>query len=163
MFIETSTIPSATTSRRSARSRLRSSDRRAGVRDREDDQQTQDAAHQHPPRLVQGPPVAGCATTLDEQQAECEHGRHERGKAERLEDADPFAEARHDRDLDRPGQSGGYCECGREPPGRHGSTITRRCRRAYGTPKRIRPPALLPGGRISLPEVERVPLRVLAG
>ena len=73
----------------------------AGVGDREHDQQAQEAAHQHPPRVMERVAVGREALPEEKQQHERDNRREERREGDRADDRDPVAELRHHRHLHR--------------------------------------------------------------
>jgi uncharacterized membrane protein YczE len=105
--------------------RRRDADARARVGDREHDQQAHDAAQQHPPRLLQGPRVAGEAVADEDQRRAGEHCGQQGGEAECLQHPDPLSEPRHDGDLHGAGDAGGDGECGGERAPGHGPRLSR--------------------------------------
>jgi hypothetical protein len=98
----------------------RDSDARAGVGDREDDQQPHQAAEQHPPRLMDGTGEAGEALVGQEEDHDRDSRRQRRGEGKRLEHADALAEPRHERDLHRAGEAGRHGQPGRKRASGHG-------------------------------------------
>jgi hypothetical protein len=103
--------------------RRRHADARAGVRDREDDDQAHHAAEQHPPRLVDGSLEAGDAVAGEDEDHERDSGGQDGRERQRLEHADPLAETRHEGDLDRSREAGGHRQRRRQHVAGHSRTL----------------------------------------